>query len=544
MNLNQNPPGQAPTAAEAGAAVWLGVASCAAANTQPADAAQQVEALLAAGREAIVAAGYRQAYAIFMQASQLAHEQGLAQAEARALAQLAYAAACLGHNEEAIETAMLASQLAEHGAAPLVQLTSLNYLGVALLWNGSHGGADAILAQASTLALEAAPDQAQPLFWQPQINRCFNEAYRQIALRHLEQRAVQPAPLQALLAGLERQAAGRQPGSLLLQGLWLWLDAVRLAWQGDAAAAGAACRAYAAHAQRMPQAGLLQAMRHWLEAELALCGGDWQGALLAARQMSALCERIELQPLLRLALRLCCDAHEQLGEGAAALRALRQLQQQEHRLRQVSMQHRHQVAALRLELRRQRQAVADLKHDTEALQRLSMEDPLTGLANRRGLEQSLERALAALRLQGPEGLSLFIAVVDVDEFKRVNDRHSHAVGDQVLRELAELFRQHLRSQDIAGRWGGDEFVLAFWADGEASATQVAERLLGAVRQRDWSRLAAGLRLSISLGLSQARPGDGLESLLQRGDQGMYLSKRERSGRASDRDSPVLSTPAD
>ncbi|MCC5618979.1 GGDEF domain-containing protein, partial [Nostoc sp. CHAB 5836] len=181
------------------------------------------------------------------------------------------------------------------------------------------------------------------------------------------------------------------------------------------------------------------------------------------------------------------------------------------------------VAALRFELRQHKQEVRSLKHSTEQLQRLSMEDALTApLANRRGLERRLGQALAQ-----PAREPLFVAVVDVDRFKSVNDRYSHQVGDQVLRVLAELFQQSLRGQDLAARWGGDEFVLAFWAPDDEQAAAVGERLKRAVAAYPWGMLATGLCVSISLGLTRSRGDDSLDSLLLRSDLGMYAEKRQQ-----------------
>lgn len=122
-------------------------------------------------------------------------------------------------------------------------------------------------------------------------------------------------------------------------------------------------------------------------------------------------------------------------------------------------------------------------------------------------------------------------MVDVDAFKAVNDQHSHPIGDQVLQALAALFQQQLRSQDIAGRWGGDEFVLAFWAQDDLQAQGVITRLREAVTNHCWARLAPGLHIGISLGLARALPNEKLEALLLRSDQGMYAHKRASSAGA-------------
>src|SRR4051794_41484237 len=112
------------------------------------------------------------------------------------------------------------------------------------------------------------------------------------------------------------------------------------------------------------------------------------------------------------------------------------------------------------------------------LRRHALEDPLTGLGNRR----SAERRLGAMRL-GEEPLSL--AVVDVDRFKEVNDDSSHTHGDAVLRRVADLLREHSRTGDEVYRWAGDEFLVVLPTATEDQAVAVMERLRAAVAGADW-----------------------------------------------------------
>jgi diguanylate cyclase (GGDEF)-like protein len=491
----------------------------------PATRCSLIADLLEQGRKDVAGSHYRRAYGLFMQASLRAHEQSLQADEAHAQALLAFAAAVLGHSEEGIETAMLATQLVQAFPDDL-QLQALvgNYLGVALMWNGSHEGAEAVLAN----TYEQAKHLSSGLFWQPMINRGFNEAYRLISLRHLERQTPDPRRLQTMLDALDAHAGTRSkastPSSPVLVGLLSWLRALAAGWASQTQAAYSLECELVAQCESQPELPVLQVMADWLHAELALIDGQREQALLSARKMLSLTERIEHVPLHRIALLLQADLHEISGRSEAALDCLRQLQKREHQLRQVSMHHRRNVATLRFELRQHKLEVQHLKSSTQQLQRLSMEDALTGLANRRGLELLLAEAIAGAP---PDAPPLYVAVVDVDQFKAVNDRHSHQLGDQVLRALAELFRQQLRGEDLAGRWGGDEFVLAFRAADEAQAQGVVERLRRAVQLHPWGLLATGLCVTISLGLAEAQPGDSLDDLLLRSDLGMYAYRRQR-----------------
>ena len=154
-------------------------------------------------------------------------------------------------------------------------------------------------------------------------------------------------------------------------------------------------------------------------------------------------------------------------------------------------------------------------------------DELTGLANRRAFNERLARATAA---RPPDG-RLAVLVIDLDDFKVVNDSLGHHYGDELLRLVAPRLRQVLRSEDTVARLGGDEFaVLLAGADAER-AVQVAERLRAGFR-RPFRLGPRAQTVSVSVGIAVA-PDDGQQpvELLQHADLGMYEAKSGRSGRA-------------
>jgi diguanylate cyclase (GGDEF)-like protein len=143
-----------------------------------------------------------------------------------------------------------------------------------------------------------------------------------------------------------------------------------------------------------------------------------------------------------------------------------------------------------------RSRLRDAERQAAVLRQHALEDPLTGLGNRR----SAERRLGSLRL-GEEALSL--AVVDVDHFKEVNDDTSHTHGDAVLRRVADLLQEHSRTGDEVYRWAGDEFLVVLPTASEAQAVAVMERLRAAVAGADWASLELPEPVTVSIGVASA-----------------------------------------
>jgi diguanylate cyclase (GGDEF)-like protein len=179
--------------------------------------------------------------------------------------------------------------------------------------------------------------------------------------------------------------------------------------------------------------------------------------------------------------------------------------------------------------------MADVQHALDhldstilSLEGLSGTDHLTGLPNRREGEVRLGEDLARAKRGGA---ILTVAVVDVDNFKAINDTHGHQAGDVCLRHVALVIRRNVREGDWLFRWGGDEFVLALW---DASVFASPEAVLGRINaglRRSPVLLPGGeeLVLSISVGAHRYAGEDDLRELLAKADAAMYEAKRE--GRA-------------
>jgi len=162
------------------------------------------------------------------------------------------------------------------------------------------------------------------------------------------------------------------------------------------------------------------------------------------------------------------------------------------------------------------------------VERQALVDGLTGIANRRGCEDALSHEIART---GRLGTPLSLVVADLDDFKAVNDRHGHTVGDDVLREFAAVLRRTLRESDMAGRWGGEEFVLLLPGTESEGGAQLAERVRAALAERSFlGRDGAVLQVTCSFGVAQHRPGQGERELFAAADRALYEAKRHGKNR--------------
>lgn len=152
---------------------------------------------------------------------------------------------------------------------------------------------------------------------------------------------------------------------------------------------------------------------------------------------------------------------------------------------------------------------------------LSGRDPLTGLVNR---GQLFREADVLLRLARRHRRPLSAAMVDVDRFKSVNDQHFHTTGDAVLQRVARLLVDGVRDSDLVGRYGGDEFVLLLPEVPTAGAAVLCERVRDAVAAYRWDELAAGLDVTVTIGIAEASAAESAQELLHRADQRLYLAK--------------------
>lgn len=257
-------------------------------------------------------------------------------------------------------------------------------------------------------------------------------------------------------------------------------------------------------------------------------------------------------PMVSQIYRLMAHTHERLGDYEQAFRHYRayhhaslqdmNAQENEKRIQALTAKTEIEKAQQETESERSKSAqLAEALHaarqsdeqkekllkqlETQAamLQQLAREDGLTGVANRRWLDLQLLREYErARRFNHP----LSIAMLDIDNFKSINDRFTHITGDKVLRAIADRLKNRIRSVDIIGRYGGEEFMLIMLETTEAQASRVCENIRAEIESSSWKKYHPELEtITISIGVAGLESASNLEELVTKADQQLYLSKQ-------------------
>jgi len=150
-------------------------------------------------------------------------------------------------------------------------------------------------------------------------------------------------------------------------------------------------------------------------------------------------------------------------------------------------------------------------------------DVLTHIPNRRATQAFLEKELS--RVQRSQG-EFAVLLIDIDNFKQVNDRWGHAVGDDVLVKIANIFQSMIRKQDLVGRWGGEEFLII--VPGVCDAEVLAERVRSEIVSSRFNYGTRSFGLTVSIGVACAKPSDKIDQILMKADNALYKAKRTKN----------------
>ena len=446
--------------------------------------------------------------------------------EAKALAVQARSSSALGRNDQAIEAALLGLELAKRTGDAANQADAHSQLGGALFHAGCFDAAKGHLYEARRLAQAG----SSPLeVFASIVTEGVSELMRFVTERHETGRAPSLRDLKALLklhADFARRhdIAAAYPNEQPIQASWQLVASAANCWMGRLQEAETRLESVRAWLDEHDTAPSMRTLEALVRCELAQAKGDWPDAEQSAAQMVELAQQTGREQAALMGHLLASRVFEMQGKHQQALAELKQLAARERRVRSQSLANRSTVVSWQLEMRRGEESRRSLQASAQQLEKLALEDPMTGIANRRCFEQVAMQSLRASQADG--GRPLCLALIDVDRFKEVNDGHSHLVGDKVLQVIAALLTEHVRDEDLAARLAGDEFVLVLRRTELTRASEICERVCSAVADYNWQAMSPGLAVTISVGVAQSQLDDTLESLVHRSDIAMYKRKAE------------------
>jgi diguanylate cyclase len=181
-----------------------------------------------------------------------------------------------------------------------------------------------------------------------------------------------------------------------------------------------------------------------------------------------------------------------------------------------------EVAIARRQVSTAEQRIEQLKSELELVNKLVREDSLTGALNRRGVDDALVREAARTERNGTP---LCIALIDIDNFKTINDSFGHQVGDLVLVHLVAIIKETIRTNDLIGRYGGEEFLLLLPDSRIDEATAVTARLQRELADKPIAWGNHELLVTFSAGVAVRRAGESEAGFINRADQALYEAKR-------------------
>jgi diguanylate cyclase len=255
--------------------------------------------------------------------------------------------------------------------------------------------------------------------------------------------------------------------------------------------------------------------------------------------------QLELHRLLSEVAQSAKDSHQQtadygatLDEFSQALSTRRQerpddpLQQTLRLVAQQTFQIKATIATLQQEFYRSRSEVEQLRRELEHMREEVHTDVLSGLLNRKGFDETLHELL---NQANEEQLSLCLVLLDIDDFKRVNDNYGHLFGDRVIRAVGQVLKTNTKGRDVAARYGGEEFALLLPQTPVAGARALAEEIRGVIEKasihRQDSAQTVG-KITLSAGVSLYHLGEPADNFICRADEALYASKKQGKNRVT------------
>jgi len=194
---------------------------------------------------------------------------------------------------------------------------------------------------------------------------------------------------------------------------------------------------------------------------------------------------------------------------------------------QQSLQARDELQSMRERANGTQAEIVKLHQELDRVSAQARHDTLTGALNRKGLEEALARELSVVRRKES---ALCVAMLDIDDFKRINDERGHSVGDEALTHLATVARECMRPQDTLARFGGEEFVVLLPDTALDSGIEAMVRLQRELTKKFFLTGTEKLLITFSAGVAQLAPDEESAAALKRADKAMYMAKRAGKNR--------------
>lgn len=223
----------------------------------------------------------------------------------------------------------------------------------------------------------------------------------------------------------------------------------------------------------------------------------------------------------------CASRLREAGDFGELSSVIENLIEETRTVQETARRSSEEIGALRDQVDAANTLISRLQRELDETSELVRYDPLTGVLNRKGLDEALSREIARARQRSTV---LCVGLLDLDNFKQLNDTFGHRTGDEALRHLADVARGSLRQQDIIGRIGGEEFLVLLPDADEEQATQVMTRLQRQLTKHIFLADNSRVLITFSAGISRITPEDTAHDAIDRADKAMYAAKRAGKNR--------------